>query len=139
MVRVPVTSRWFLATGMVVSVLLCCCTGKSAGLAFGQSLLGGPAAGHAEPAGCCSEGDTDQPTPPADDDRRCDCRTRVTAKSLPDAKTVIDTAVAVPIAPVLLAWAEPGLPAVVRVAAPEGRAVLRPSMSLLRQHCALVI
>lgn len=138
--RVPLTSRWLLATAMVVTTLFCCCNSKATGRVMGLLLSGGYAASHAEAAGCCSGGGgDDEPTSPTDEDEPCDCRTRLTAKGMPDAKTVLDTAGAVPIAPVLLAWVEPGFPAVVRVAAPEGRAVLRPSMSLLRQHCALII
>lgn len=137
--RVPLTSRWLLATGLVVSMLLCCCHGKMAGRAIARLVEGAAGAGQVEVSGCCSGGDTERPTPPADDGKPCDCRTMVTAKSLPDAKTAVESAGAAPVAPLLVAWIEPGAPAVERIVAPGGRALERPSMSLLRQHCALIV
>jgi hypothetical protein len=138
--RAAISIRCLLATGLVVSALLCCCQGESLGGAFTRLVeTGSVFAQDGEGESCCASNEADQQSAPDDDGRPCDCRTRAKAKSLPDAKTTIDLAGAAPIAPILFARLEPTAPMEVGPRALTARVLVRPFSSLLRQHCALIV
>ncbi len=116
MPRASLSIRSLLATGMVVSVLLCCCQGGSLGQKFTRLLETGSLALDGEAADCCASDGLEDRASPGDDDGPCDCRERAKAQSLPDARPTVDLAGAAPVVSVTTVWVEPIAPPVVLVA-----------------------
>ncbi len=136
---IPLTIRCTLATGLIVSVLICCCQGGSLGKAFTRLVETGSAFAQNGAMGCCAADDADTQSAPDDDGRSCDCRAHTKAKSMPDAKLTVSFAGAEPVVTMTTVRVVPIAPAVVRVVASGDRVLSPPPTTLLRQQCALIV